>query len=242
MSRFVTAFLWQEGKESFASIDLETCVPYPPLGRVCYHRLSELEDKRPHCSHFQDTPPYHISLVADCFECGLLKQWVRHLRFQGPYIDEPEHYQIYLGPFYWEKARGRWFAEATLFWPNNTKWFQATDDEARRWLRENRYEIPPELAGTPDEPAHRRLVVQLKPPSVTLDGTTYHATPEQAAFVAVLRANAGSWVAPDEFKADPVLKDWPRRDRIKASLPEPIRNLVQGKTGGGYKLTLPPLA
>jgi hypothetical protein len=86
----------------------------------------------------------------------------------------------------------------------------------------------------------RLIVRHTNPPTVSLDGTAYQVTAEQAALMEILFKKAGTLVEPAAFKGHPLLGgDEVRRDRVKKGLPAPLRKLIDGKPGGGYKLTLP---
>jgi hypothetical protein len=95
--------------------------------------------------------------------------------------------------------------------------------------------LAPPVTPLPPDPLDR-MRVRRNPPSITLDGNVYGVSDEQAIFVDVLSRNLGNWVAPSTFENEPGLGV--RRDRIKRRLPMEIRKLIEGKPGGGYKMTL----
>jgi hypothetical protein len=81
------------------------------------------------------------------------------------------------------------------------------------------------------------MAVNRQPPLITLEGTPYGVTDEEAVFVDVLLNKLGEWVDPAAFEEESLLKGG-RRDRIKKRLPKPIRDLIEGKRGGGYRMRL----
>jgi hypothetical protein len=84
---------------------------------------------------------------------------------------------------------------------------------------------------------HPKLVVSRNPPRATLGDAEFNLNGEQAAFVQILWLHMDRWVEPKVFEADSLLRGC-RRDRIKKSLPKPLRDIIKGKPGGGYRISL----
>lgn len=91
-------------------------------------------------------------------------------------------------------------------------------------------------AGPPEEqpqsPEAMAIVVSLNPPQIKLFDTVYAVTPDGASFVQSLINAKGDWLAGSTLEM--------RADRVKASLPEPIRSRIESSPGKGYRLHREP--
>jgi hypothetical protein len=86
--------------------------------------------------------------------------------------------------------------------------------------------------GTTSEPKARDRRITVKENLVTVNGTTYHVSDEQAAFCKALAdAGPGVWVAGPSMG---VMVQRP--DRIRKRLPEGIQGHIESKDGTGYRL------
>jgi hypothetical protein len=102
----------------------------------------------------------------------------------------------------------------------------------------SRIELPADKPNDlPPPEAANRLIINRKPPCVALDGIRTRVTEKEAAFVDILNKKVNEWVKPATFAGEPFLRGV-RLDRLKKELPPEIRDLIQGKPGKGYKLTL----
>ena len=97
-------------------------------------------------------------------------------------------------------------------------------------------------SGESNEPA-QRLVVDLDQLSAALDGKTYRLKNRYAAiYVKALGEVPGGWLAtPDIIERYPEYEN-ARVGRIYDGLPRQIRELIEKRSGGGSRLTLPKLA
>lgn len=73
------------------------------------------------------------------------------------------------------------------------------------------------------------IAVCLHPPQVKYRDTIYAVSPDGAVFVQSLANARGDWVAGSKLEM--------RADRVKSSLPEPIRDLIESVPGKGYRLS-----
>lgn len=83
-----------------------------------------------------------------------------------------------------------------------------------------------------------RLSVDINTQRITLDGEPYRVTQDQASIVNLLLAAGGKRISSSQMqKQDPALKGV-RIDRLRESLPKPIRDLITAVKGKGYFLRL----
>jgi hypothetical protein len=87
------------------------------------------------------------------------------------------------------------------------------------------------------DPAPPRLGVDVKSSVIHLDGHHHPVSDKQARAVQYLLDARGGWVS------STTMKDFPdsdqRPDRWIRGLPAPVLALIEGKTGAGYRLTIP---
>jgi hypothetical protein len=83
---------------------------------------------------------------------------------------------------------------------------------------------PPSI-GEGSEPNAAGLVVGLTPPQIKFGNTVYSVTPDAALFVQALVNAKGDWIAGSKLDM--------RADRVKAALPQPIRELIESAPGKG---------
>jgi hypothetical protein len=96
-----------------------------------------------------------------------------------------------------------------------------------------------ELARRSAEPPRPRLTVDLARRTLTLDGTTFDVTSENALrWVKVLADHPGEWIATKALRGyDPDLQVQ-RTDRIRGFLPDQVKGLIESQTGGGSRIRL----
>jgi len=87
----------------------------------------------------------------------------------------------------------------------------------------------------PDPDEGPRLSVNLDIPQAVLDGTPYSLRPDGATFVRKLLDAKGDWVSGTKF---PDM----RADRVRKRLPRQILELIEAKTGAGFRITRAKLA
>ena len=80
----------------------------------------------------------------------------------------------------------------------------------------------------------RRLVLDVGRSTAVLDGTPYTLTQPQLRAVRLLCERPSHWVSSTDIKT----RDGQRVDRWIKGLPEPLRRLINSKTGAGYELKL----
>jgi len=74
-----------------------------------------------------------------------------------------------------------------------------------------------------------RIVVQLEPPQVTLDGTAHAVKPDGAMMVKSLVDADGDWLSGADIGLG-------RADRARNGLPDPIRNLIEASAAKGFRI------
>jgi hypothetical protein len=98
---------------------------------------------------------------------------------------------------------------------------------------------PPAAAPPPtsaSDPALPRLSVDVTNSVIYLDGQAHPVSEKQAHAVQCLLDAKGGWVSSRAMKDFPASEQRP--DRWIAGLPDPVRVLIEGKTGAGYRLTI----
>ncbi len=82
-----------------------------------------------------------------------------------------------------------------------------------------------------DKAPESRLIVSLDPPQVTIDGTAYAVAPDGADFVKTLVDADGDWISSTDA-------GWLfRPDRVLKALPPAVQQLVEPRTGSGYRIS-----
>jgi len=85
------------------------------------------------------------------------------------------------------------------------------------------------------------LVVDLEDSIVLIAGRPYPVSDEGARLVMLLNSEPNVWFGPKDYKQDEVLK-LSRVPRVYEKLPSPIKALIEGKSGSGYRLAKSRLA
>lgn len=88
-------------------------------------------------------------------------------------------------------------------------------------------------------PRRRKLSVNLKRRTITLDDTTYDVSSEQALrWVKVLSDHNGEWISGRELVHYDSRLTGVKTDRLKCYLPDPIKALIESEPAKGSRLRL----
>jgi hypothetical protein len=90
-------------------------------------------------------------------------------------------------------------------------------------------------------PPPPRLSADVPGGTITLDGNSHYVSPAEAAFVRALIAAEGHWRSSRELGDDDAELVGVRVDRVRNKLPEPVRVLVEVRSGAGYRLRVEAL-
>jgi hypothetical protein len=85
------------------------------------------------------------------------------------------------------------------------------------------------------------IEVDLEGSIVFVAGRPYPVDYEGACLVSLLNSEPNVWFGPKDYAQDEILKSC-RVDRVYKMLPPPIKSLIEGKTGAGYRLSKQRLA
>lgn len=103
--------------------------------------------------------------------------------------------------------------------------------------------IPADANGAQQPKKQDSLIeVDLEESIVFVAGRPYPVEYEGACFVNLLASDPNVWFGPKEYAQHEVLKLIERMDRVYKKLPRPIKSLIEGKSGAGYRLVKARLA
>jgi len=120
----------------------------------------------------------------------------------------------------------------------DTPIFRAGDMLLRGMLRTDASDTtnPPDPAGSAT-PVSPPLTIDVANAVAHFKGQKHTLSPKQACLLQRLLDAKGGWVSGTELKEFPDSSERP--DRWIGGLPEPIKHLIEGKTGAGYRLVIP---
>lgn len=112
------------------------------------------------------------------------------------------------------------------------------DDSLFKWWEEQETGAPNASTASSNKPSPPRLTVDLACKTVTLDGTKYDVSSDNAIrWVKVLADHPGEWISGSEltkYDSDLIV----RTDRLKRFLPTQVRALIEQRTGAGSRIRL----